>query len=81
MILILGFIIVCSAACWLLYGASSAAYLDLCYKYETYFAEYREKSDKKYARYYKICYKQCLKIMLISMAVCIISIIVGYLTL
>ena len=81
MILILSFIMVCSAACWLLYGASSTVYLDLCYKYETYFAKYRKKRYKKYERYYKICYKRCLKITLISMAVCIISIIVGYLTL
>ena len=81
MILMLGFIMVVSSVFLIYYGAASFAYLDLCYKHETYFAKYRKKRYKKYARYYKICYKRCLKLMLISMAVCIISIIVGYLTL
>ena len=78
---VLAIIMVSSATCWLFSGAASFAYLDLYNRYKTYYLKYKEKRDKKYARYYKMCYKHSFKRLLISIAICIISLIVGYLTL
>lgn len=79
--LILGFIMVVSLAFWIYYGAASFAYMNLYCRHESSFAEYGLKTNKLFARYNKMCYRYCFKRLLASFTICIISIIVGYLTL
>lgn len=79
--LMLGFIMVVSLIFWIYYGAVSFAHMELCRTHESSFAKYGLKTNKLFARYNKMCYRYCFKRLLVSFTICIISLIVGYLTL